>query len=592
MKAWLVGLSLIAVVGCGGVPMRNLPPLLPGQQPIYREVAGAGGLDVFSFRTDEIKAKVIATMGGGLALADYDRDGDLDVYLVNSKPKMYEENVENCSKLFENDGTGRFTEVTIEAGVEHCGWGNGVFWIDLESDGDVDLLLTGFEANRVWLNETAVGGRPRFRDVTDRLNLGGGSFCVAVNGLDYDRDGLLDLYVANYLQTTLDEEANTPLEELRVPEDYPPLPSRLLRNIGLDPADGLPVYVDVTEEAGAANPEGKSLAAAILDWNDDGWPDVFVANDRTPNSLLTNGGRGADGVVRFTDTAVESGVAYSAFGKPPSGMGVWTGDLDSDDRPDIFVTNFANEWNSLYWNVEGVTFEDATERSGLGRPSYEKVGWGTVFTDYDNDGRDDIALVNGGLLRDVFMKMAKYFAPKAKYQQYAIGEGFHQHALLFHNEIDPEAPGDLEFRDVTDLAGDFGRPLMVARGLATGDVDGDGDLDLLVSDQDGPPRLFLNQVGQDASWVRVDLRPGAAGRTVYGARIRITHAGGDEVREWYVQPSYGSGSATPLHFGLGAQSTLDRVEVDWPDGTRSVAADLDARRTWVFTHGLDEPEER
>ena len=576
MRRFVSFAAILGSLACAST-RRALPPLPPGHTPIFEDVARKWGVD-FRFDTDELSGKVVASMGGGSALADFDRDGDLDLYLVNSIPKIGSPaDPRNCSKLYRNDGPGRFTDVSKSSGAEWCGYGMGVFWVDLDSDGRDDLYLTGIGGNLVLRNETPPHGEARFVDVTERLGQRGGNFCVSMNAFDDDGDGDVDLYVANYLDTTPEKEKSFPSTDVRIPEDYEPQANVFWRNVGAG-EDGLPRYVDVTDETGTRGLESKSLAVAVLDWNRDGHADLFVASDRTPNVLYTNLGPDAEGKIRYANNGEEVGVAFNSFGKHPSGMGTFVGDLDSDGWPEIFVTNFANEWNSLYHCIDGAVFEDATERSGLGPPSYPKVGWGTVFFDYDSDGRDDVAVMNGGLIRDLFMTLVRLVAPPAKAAMYDIGEKWHQAPLLFHNE------GDLRFTDTTDLSGDYGEQLMVARGLAAGDLDGDGALDLVTVDQDGPARVFRNRLPAK-SWFEIELIPGADRKTVYGAVVEIDAGPRHERREWYVQPSYASGSSVPLHFGLGDDGAVDRLTVTWPGGDRVVIENPSVKKRWTLRKG-------
>jgi hypothetical protein len=541
---------------------------------LFTDVTEASGVR-FRFHGDIIDAKLIPTMGGGAALADFDGDGNLDLVLVQQVKSASKwrkagraQPLADCTRLFRNRGDGTFEDVTKQSGVVACGWGVSAMWADLDNDGFPDLVIgNAGEPNLVFRNK----GDGTFEKM-EKTGLEGGKFTIGLAALDIDGDGLPDVYIGNYLETDPDRESKAKATSFMTPDEYKGQDNQMLRNLG-----GWR-FEDVTDASGTRDPGSKTIGAAALDYDGDGRTDLYISNDQWRNSLFHNEGGGG-----FRDVSDETGTGFpdegsaTAFGrKTRSGMGLAAADFDGDGRPDLFVTNYANEPNTLYRNVEGATFAES-EREAFGGdrdPSIPLSGWGTVAIDWDNDGKDDLVVSNGQILSRFFTVLAQWFNPAAK--NFAVGEkSYAQRQLLFRND---SAPGALRFRDVSAIAGDFGRLCVVGRGLAGGDLDGDGREDLVLNPIDVPAIVLYNTAPGGRS---LEILPvaGSDRKTVLGTRITA----GGRAKEFYVVPSYASGSWLPLHFGLGTAVSA-RVTVRWPDGTSQDLGELPAG-AWRLVKG-------
>src|ERR1035437_4633618 len=509
---------------------------------LFTDVTEASGVR-FRFHGDLIDAKLIPTMGGGAALADFDGDGNLDLVLVQqvkSASKWREagrtQPLAEGKRPFPNRGDGSFEDVTEHSGVGACGWGVSAMWADLDNDGFPDLVIgNAGEPNLVFRNK----GDGTFERM-EKTGLEGGKFTVGLAALDIDGDGLPDVYIGNYLDTDSERESKAKATSFMTPDEYKGQDNQMLRNLG-----GWK-FADVTDASGARDPGSKTIGAVALDYEGDG---------------------------RFRDVSDETGTGYpeegsaTAFGrKTRSGMGLAVADFDGDGRPDLYVTNYANEPNTLYRNVEGATFAES-EREAFGGdhdPTLPLSKWGVVAVDYDNDGKDDIVVSSGQILSRLFTVISKWFNPAAR--NFAVGErSYAQRQLVFHNE---STPGDVRFRDVSSEAGDLGRLCVVGRGLSGGDLNGDGREDLVFNPIDGPAVVLRNTAPGGRS---LEILPVAAAdrKTVLGTKITAS----GRAKEFYVVPSYVSGSWLPLHFGLGTADSA-RVTVRWPDGTAQDLGDL------------------
>jgi hypothetical protein len=519
-------------------------------RPEFRNVAASAGLTAsFPNGGDQSKRFIVETTGSGAAFLDYDNDGLPDIFLVSGEGGL--------SRLYHNDGNGRFSDVTAKAGLDRAsGWGQGVCAADYDNDGFVDLFVTYWGQNHLYRN---VRGE-RFEDVTaraglrqDRLRYNAG--CAF---LDYDRDGHADLFVANYLKfdpaTTPAPGAN-PLcfyRGLAVacgPRGLPYDRNLLYHNNG----DG--TFTDVSEASGIAAPdENYSLGVVTGDFNGDGLTDIYVACDRTPSLLYINQGNG-----KFAEEAVLRGVAFDADGRAMSGMGAASGDYDGDGLPDLFRSNFSDERETLYRNRGGGEFDEVTAAAGLARNT-RYVGWGCGFFDFDNDGRPDLLLVNGHVFPEV--------------DRLGIDIRFRDHALLYHNL------GGGKFEDITAAAGPGLAERQSARGAAFADYDNDGAVEVLINNQNAPPTL-LRQTARTANhWITLKLEGTRSNRSALGAKVRVVAGAlvqADEVRSG---GSYLSQNDLRLHFGLGGAAMVDRVEIEWPSGARQVVRDVDRTGWW------------
>lgn len=512
-------------------------------KPFLRDIAREAGI-TFQHHSAPEKKYIVESMGGGVALFDYDNDGLIDVYFVDSLTVDTAKDPKAArSALYRNLGSLRFEDVTDGAGVGHPGWGMGACTADVDGDGWEDLYVTALGGNHLYRNNHD----GRFTDVALRAGVAGGGWSAGCGFADYDRDGDLDLFVSRYVRLDLD---NLPefgrgktCEHRGIavqcgPRGLPGMSDFLFRN------DGQGRFEEVSEKAGVSDPrEYFGLGVAWFDWNEDGWPDLYVANDSTPSFLYSNQKDGT-----FKEVAFPMGVAVSEDGAEQGGMGLTVGDYDNGGRFSLFKTNFAEEYNSLYHN-DGDHFTDVSFRSKTAASSIPYVGWGTAFFDYDNDGLLDIIAVNG------------HVYPQMDQARLGASAGYRQRKLLYHNR------GDGTFDEV---AAQFGAALMeerVSRGLAAGDLDNDGKLDVVINDLDGSPQVLHNELPDAGNWLLVELRGKGQNTDAIGAVVRVKAGKLDLSRLVQSGTSYISQDDMRRHFGLGQEKQADVIEVLWPDGT-------------------------
>ena len=475
--------------------------------------------------------------GSGVVFFDYDGDGWLDLYFANTA---------GPGALYRNRSDGRFEEATATAGVADSGYGMGCTAADYDQDGDLDLHITCYGPNILYRNN----GDGSFTDVTGRAGVGQPGFGTAAAFADYDQDGDPDLYVANYVEYP--PAVNAPciqakgLQVYCGPDAYEPQADVFFRN------DGDGTFADVSDAAGLRPRAGRELGALFSDYDRDGDPDLYVAGDRTPNLLYRNDGG------RFTEVGMLAGVAFDDAGEALSGMGLAAADYDHNGFFDFFVTNYQWETNNLYRNLGNGFFADTTFGSGLGMPSLRFLSWGTVFFDYDNDGDGDLFVANGHLDDNV-----ELFDTSVTYAQ---------RNQLFRND------GNGRFADVTDSAGPGMALVQVSRGAAVGDYDEDGDLDLVVTNNNQPAALLRNDGGNRNHWLNIKLTGNSSGasqggprspssnRDGIGALVEVMAQGRSQIDEVRSGSSFLSQNDLRLHFGLGALEKVESLKVRWPSG--------------------------
>ncbi len=552
-------------LGCGGGPSaeRAPGPQAPPRPQLFADRARDAGLDFSYWNGMTGRHYLLEVMGGGAALFDADGDGDLDLYLVqgaaldDGRRPLEPQAGPAGDRLYRNDlpapGRGdrspRFTDVTAAGGVRGHGYGMGVASGAYDNDGRVDLYVTNWGANRLLRNAGAGDGGPmRFVEVTGQTGTGDERWSVAAIFFDYDRDGWLDLYVGNYVDFRLEGHKTCAgfgaTEDYCGPAAYPAQPDRLLRNLGPG-ASGEVRFEDVTARAGLHRERGPALGAVAADFDGDGWPDLYVANDQAENFLWRNRRDGT-----FDNLALVAGCALSGEGKAEASMGVAAADFDGDGDLDLVLTHLTGESHTLYANDGAGNFDDVTIRAGLDAGSRAVTGFGTAWLDFDRDGRLDLAVANGAVHRI-----------EALHRQ---GDAYplRQPNQLFRNL------GGGAFEDAGARGGAAFEHAGVSRGVAAGDVDNDGDLDLVIVDSNGPLRLLIGSSPVDRHWLGLRLIGSTAGRDLLGALATLHRPSGPPLRRRvHTDGSYASASDPRLLFGLGEQAMVDRLEVLWPDGS-------------------------
>ena len=523
----------------------------------FVNVAKEAGLNTKMIFGGEHKNKyLLETTGCGVAFYDYDNDGWLDIFLVNgTRLEGFPAGQEPTNRLYKNNRDGTFTDVTAQAGLVHSGWGQAVCVGDYDNDGFDDLFITYFGKNVLYHNN----GNGTFTDVTAKAGVAtdGKRWNTGCAFLDYDRDGKLDLFVANYIDMDL---ATAP-----VPESGPCLYKGVMVACGppgmnggkniLFHNNGNGTFSDVSEASGITNANGTyGLGVLAADLDNDGWPDIYVANDSTASALYQNLKNG-----KFQDIAIDAGCALSADGKPQAGMGISAGDYDLDGNLDLVKTNFAGDTPSLYHNLGGATFEDATFPAGLGRHT-QFLSWGVGFFDFDNDGWPDILICNGHVYPEV--------------EQLRTEAGYAQRKLLYHNMRNSH------FADVSEEAGPAISEPSASRGCAFGDFDNDGDIDFVINCVNDVPRLVRCDSTLKHNWIKVRTIGTKSNRSGIGARLRCVaqipgetkpHSQIDEVRSG---GGYLSQSDLRVHFGIGKAEKVNLIEIKWPSGAVDTLKDI------------------
>ena len=541
-----------AYAGAGARQANGTAPDPAG--PVFTDVTSAAGIR-FRHNNGAFGKKYLPeTLGSGCAFLDYDGDGWQDILLINSKNFPGRSGAPTHPALYRNNGNGTFSDVTKQAGLAVELYGFGVAAADFDNDGRTDIYITALGPNRLFKN---AGGR--FVDVTARAGVGDPGFSTSAMWFDYDRDGRLDLFVANYVEWSEDRDLFCTLDgktkSYCTPESYKGQSSSLYRNKG----DG--TFENVTSAAGLHDPTSKALGVALLDYDSDGQPDLFVANDTQPNRLYRNRGNGT-----FVDVGMTAGVAFNEAGVARAGMGVDAADYDGSGRPSLVIGNFSNEMMALYSNEGNGLFIDEAPASTIGKVSLLTLTFACFFFDYDLDGLLDIFAVNGHVADDI-----SRVQPKVTYAQ---------SPNLFRNR------GGKKFDVVTSSVGpDLQKPV-VGRGAAYGDYDNDGDADLLITSNNGPARLFRNDGGNRNQALRVQARGIASNRDAIGSRVEITLDDGR--KPWKVVKtgsSYCSQSELPLTFGLGRSGKVTAIQITWPNGRSETAREIGANRSVTFEEG-------
>ena len=524
----------------------------------FDSVAAAVGVAMTHANGASPDKYLVETMGSGAAFLDYDNDGWLDLFVVDggsiaaASPKPQ---AKAGHRLFHNEGRGTFKDVTAASGIAHREYGMGACAGDVDGDGRIDLYITNYGPNTLYRNN----GGGAFIDVTRTARVGLDGWSTSCAFLDVDRDGDLDLFITNYLDAPRSRNpfCGDPQRRIRVychPLNYPGLPSVLYRN------DGKGVFTDVSAEAGIAKSVGNGLGVAVGDYDDDGFPDVFVANDAVPNFLFHNDGKG-----RLTEVALAAGVAVGRDGKPRAGMGTEFADYNGDGKLDLVVTNHEFETHSLFRNDGKGSFSDASVEAGIASPTLPFVGFGVAFFDADNNGDLDLAIVNGHVIDNTAI-----FRP---------GSTHAQRRLLFQNT------SGRRFAEVSRQSGPGFAAQTVGRTLVAGDIDNDGDVDLVVTNNGGPLEVLRNNAGRDRHALLVRVAGVRSNRVGIGARVTITAQGRTQMREVKSGSSYLGQNDLRVHFGLGDATRVDRLDVRWTDGQVETIRDVPADQVVTVTEG-------
>lgn len=554
LRCGIASLFLFIVAAVGGSRPTSSSA---ASRTVFTDVARESGITWTHFSGESSDRFLIETMGGGVGFLDFDHDGRQDIFFVNGGETPNGKSptpVRNA--LYRNLGNGKFQDVAAQAGVDRMNlYGMGVAVADFDNDGFPDLFITGYPECALFHNN----GDGTFTNVTARAGVkNSGRWAAGAAWFDYDRDGLLDLIVTNYAEFSFDQPKKCEVNGVRsycAQVAYKGMPLTLYHNKG----DG--TFTDVSARSGLDKMVGRGMGVVAIDFNDDGWPDLFVARDASPNLLLINKRDGT-----FQDAALDAEVAYDANGNAKAGMGVDVGDVNGDGMPDLVVTNFNGQYHSLFMGSASFPYQDRTVASHLAQFSKADVGWGTKFLDYDNDGNLDLIIVNGHINQSI-----ELIRGDVKYQE---------PPLLLHNE------GQGVLRNAAQEGGPEFNSSYIARGLAVGDFDNDGDPDVVLTRLNGTPLLLRNNVGQDSSWVGFELQGTKSNRDAIGAKVTVI-AGTRHFVRWIVGgSSYISSSDKRVLVGLGhSNGEAVGVEVLWPSGARQKLSNLQVNRYLKIVEG-------
>lgn len=512
----------------------------------FTDITAAAGIHFIHNAGKAGKKYLPETLGSGAAFIDADSDGWIDILLINSKDWAPRSKKSVCA-LYRNNHNGTFTDITAGSGLDVEMYGIGVAVGDYDNDGRDDIYITALEGDHLFHNE----GKGKFKDVTKASGINNANFGTSAAWFDYDRDGKLDLFVANYVQWAPKIDLWCSLDgstkSYCTPESYKGTQSKLYHNLG----NGR--FEDMTMKAGLGDPTSKALGVTVIDYDNDGWPDLFVTNDTQPNKLYHNNGNGT-----FSDHGMSAGIAFGEDGVARGAMGADWADYDRSGRPHLLVGNFSNQMLGLYHNEGKGLFVDEAPRSTVGRESLLSLTFGTFFFDYDLDGYPDILTANGHIEEQIGRVQ-----PKISYKEAP---------LLFRNLAGKK------FENVSTKVGQAFQIPMVARGAIFGDYDHDGDLDVLFSSNNGPARLLRNDGGNRNHWISIKTIGTKSNRDGIGAVIHIESASGKQWNMVRSGSSYASQSDLALTFGLGPDTIVKTIQINWPSGTKQTFANIPANQ--------------
>jgi hypothetical protein len=547
------------IAGLAGLAVSAAAALLPvtplrAAGPAFTDVTAGAGIRFTHTNGAFGKKYLPETLGSGVIVFDADGDGRQDLLFLNGRNWTGRPGAATLPALYRNTGAGTFADATRGSGLDVQLYGMGGAAADFDNDGKTDVYVTALGANRLFKGV----GAGKFADVTSKAGVADAGFSTSALWFDYDKAGKLDLFVAHYVEWTEKTDLHCTLDGRNksycTPESYKGQSATLFRNRG----DG--TFENVTKRSGLLDPAAKGLGVAMLDFDADGWIDIFVSNDTQPNRLYRNKKDGT-----FTDVAVAAGVAFSEAGVARAGMGVDVADYDGSGRPSLIVGNFSNEMMALYHNEGNGLFIDDAPRSSLGRTTLLTLTFGCFFFDYDLDGRPDIFAVNGHVADDIEKVQSRVT--------------YRQRPHLFRNG------GQGRFEDVAPASGPALTTPLVARGAAFADVDEDGDLDVVVTVNNGPARLLRNESDPASGALRVRLTGVKSNRDGIGARVQLSAGGQTPWQIVKTGSSYLSQSELPLTFGLGRAATVDEVRVTWPSGQVDVVSGVKANQTITIKEG-------